>query len=723
MNRVRDLRIRADLRYVASGWSTLVTDVHGRITGVDPQGFYAHNTRVLSLERITIDGREPAAFSTANVGAHAQLSYAELDDGEPLPSRGLYLTIERFIGEGLRSRLGLHSYADRPRRVEIRMAFAADFADIKEAEGGQHQWSAEVTTKWDDGLRELRLDCVHPGLDRAVAVSVDTTAHVRYDGDAIQVDVPLPPRGHTFIDLFVEPIFDQQRFAAPPASYTETSDSAGRARAILANELTRLRSTNHDAAAAWRAAIDDLATLPLGEPTAPAAPIAGLPIYQHIFGRDTLTISWQALLAGPTMLRDSLYLNAAHIGQRIDDWRDEEPGKLLHQARHGPLSALGLDPLSRYYGDYATPPDFLVYLGQYLAWTGDLGTVRDLLPAARRVLDWLDRYADLDRDGFLEYRCRSEAGVKNQGWKDSDTAIVDEHGQVVANPIAPSELQAYHYAALRHGAVAFAAAGDRAFAATLIARAARLRRRFHPAFWMSDQGCYAMALAADKRQVRSVNSNDGHLLAAGIVPARYAHAVARRLFAPDMFSGWGIRTLSADHPAYNPFSYHRGSVWPVEAGTTALGLARYGCWPELHRLAEATFAAAALFEGHRLPEVLSGLSRDADHPYPGVYPDSCSPQGWSASAIIALVQALLAVRPVAPLRTILVDPHLPDWLPDLTLEAVQIGTATFDLTVHKRRHGRVSVRTRGDRIAVLRVPVRQALLARPRQRASAAPTR
>jgi glycogen debranching enzyme len=211
--------------------------------------------------------------------------------------------------------------------------------------------------------------------------------------------------------------------------------------------------------------------------------------------------------------------------------------------------------------------------------------------------------------------------------------------------------------------------------------------------------------------VRSANSNDGHLLACGIVPVAAARSVVRRLFRPDMFSGWGIRTLSADHPAYNPFSYHRGSVWPVESGTIGVGLARYGCWKPLHRLAEGTFAAAALFQGNRLPEVLSGLPRDAAHPHPGVYPPACSPQGWSASAIVALLQALLVLRPVAPLRTLLVDPHLPRWLPDLTLEGVQLGGATFDLVVRRRARGRVSIRARGDRVTILRVPTRHSRLA------------
>ncbi|MGW4498714.1 amylo-alpha-1,6-glucosidase [Micromonospora sp. NPDC004336] len=712
MSRVRDLRVRPDLLYVASGWSTLVTDVRGRITGADPQGFFARNTRVLSVERLTVDGREPVPFSTANVAGHAQLSYAALGDGETLPSRAAYLLVERFVGEGLRTRLTVVSYASAPLELAVRIHLAADFADTGEAETGRRVQSGPVETSWDADDRELRLTYRCDGLDRAVAIGVRADAPVRYGDGAVLVDVAVPPRGSGRVELVVEPVFDGRRLAAPPATFAEPGDDASLARARLAHELARLSSSNFDVTAAWRRAVDDLAVLPLGEPAGPTAPMAGLPIYQEIFGRDTMTASWQALLAGPTMLADSLRLNAHHLGRRVDEWRDEEPGKPLHEARRGPVSALGLDPFDGYYGDWSTAPDFLVFLGQFLAWTGDLDTVRELLPAARRALGWIDRYGDPDRDGFLEYHCRSRAGLKNQGWKDSDTAVVDERGEVVPNPIASSELQAYWYAALRHAAVVFAATGHPALGARLVRRAAALRRRFHRAFWMPERGCHAMALGPDKRQVRSVNSNDGHLLATGIVPARLAPLVADRLLAPDMFSGWGVRTLSSAHPAYNPFSYHRGSVWPVEAGTIGLGLARYGCWEHLHRLAEGAFAAAALFAEHRLPEVLSGLPRDDAHPHPGVYPNSCSPQAWSASAVVALVQALLALRPAAPLRTVFVDPHLPEWLPDLVLEGVQIGGRTIDLTVRRGRGGRTSLRARGDRIAVVRRPTLQAAAVR-----------
>jgi glycogen debranching enzyme len=705
----RDARVRPDKLHVVSGWNLLVTDPLGRLPGTGTTGFYTDNTRVLSRERIVVDGVEVAPFSCARVGSHALVTHVELGDGEALPPRALYLTVERFVGEGLRTRLRFDSYSDDQLSLPVCLEFDADFADADEAEQGERRQSAPVLASWDDAVRELELRYDEPRLDRAVVVRVEQ-GQPAYVAGALRFDVALPPRRTTTVEYVVEPVFDGRRRLAPAACFAEPGDTAARARAAVRAGATRLTTTTVDVAMAWRTAVDDLATLVLGEPEGPAAPIAGLPLYQQIFGRDTLTVSWQALLATATPLRDSLRLNAAWVGRRIDDWRDEEPGKLLHQARRGPLTALGHDPLTAYYGDWATVPDFLVFLGQYYGWTGDLDTVRDLVPVARQALRWLERYGDLDGDGFLEYDTRSPSGVKNQGWKDSDDAIVDERGHVVPNPLATSELQAYHYAALRHAAVVLAACGDRAYAATLWRRSARLRRLFDEAFWMPEQRCYAMALDPDKRQVRSVSSNDAHLLVAGIVPRAKAREVAQRLMAPSMFSGWGIRTLSADHPAYNPFSYHRGSVWPVEQGTAALGFARYGCWDELQTLAEGFFAASAAFAEHRLPETISGLPRDAAHPFPSIYPRSCSPQAWSASAVVAVVQALLGLRPVAPVRTVVVDPHLPPWLPELTLTGVRIGGTTATLRAERRRDGRTSVHVvdATGPLTVVHQPARQA---------------
>jgi glycogen debranching enzyme len=716
-----NLRARGAHHFTYSGRCVLVTDLDGRIGEEDPLGLYVDNTRVLSRFEVIVNGKKPRPISASPVGGDAFLAYEEVPEAEGIPREAVYLETARFVGDGMRTVLRLRSFAAKPAHVELVLHVAADFADSQEAEERERQQTAEVTTDWDAGAGEVRLAYRHPQLDRGVAIRVERSPEpAQWSSGALRFRLDLAPRGSAELELAVEPIVDGTRQPCTPRrSFGQLASPLERVRADLADEMPRLVSSNATVVKAWETATRDLASLPYGLEEGPATPSAGLPLYLQFFGRDSLTIGWQALMATPTLLRDSLHANAAWRGTRIDNWLDEEPGKMIHQARGGPLSVLGIDPFIRYYGDWATPPDFLIMLGQYLAWTGDADTIRSLLPAARDALDWCDRYGDPDGDGFLEYDTRSAKGVKNQGWKDSGDAIVDERGAVVPNPIASSELQAYWYAGLQQAAFAFVATGDVGYAAQLIGKARDLRRRFNEVFWMPELGAYALGLDRDKRQIRSIGSNDGHLLASGIVPPARGRRLASRLMEPDMFSGWGIRTLSADHPAFNPFSYHRGSVWPVEQGTIAFGLARYGCWDELHRLAEGVLASTDLFIEHRLPEVISGVQRDAEHPHPGIYPSSCEPQGWSASAVVMLIQALLAMVAVAPLGLLVVDPHLPVWLPDLRLEGIRVGSARLDVEFRRTRSGRTTYRVlrREGAVRVVRQPPPQAPGAGPAGRA------
>ncbi|HET7093010.1 MAG TPA: glycogen debranching N-terminal domain-containing protein, partial [Thermomicrobiales bacterium] len=359
----------------------------------------------------------------------------------------------------------------------------ADFADLEEVQTRQRRQTGPVERSWDAVRQELFLRYRHPGLDRAVAIRLEGAPAREVEG-ALVFAVDVPPHGAVAFDLVLEPIFDGRRHAAPPARFDRPPDGLEAIRARLRTEIPRLTAANATVVRAWETATADLASLPLGDPAGPAAPIAGLPSYQQFFGRDTLTIGWQAALALPAVLRDALLANAAWQGAASDDWTDEQPGKMIHQARRGPLSVLGFDPFLHYYGDYATPPDFLIMLGQFLAWSGDLATVRQLLPAARRAIVWLDDEGDLDGDGFIEYVTRSPAGLKNQGWKDSGDAIVDEWGEVVANPIATCELQAWWYAGLQQAALAFLAAGEPREALALFAKARALKARFDRAFWL-----------------------------------------------------------------------------------------------------------------------------------------------------------------------------------------------------------------------------------------------
>ncbi|HEX7195933.1 MAG TPA: glycogen debranching N-terminal domain-containing protein [Candidatus Limnocylindria bacterium] len=715
------LRARHEHHFTYSGRSVLVTDLAGHVTGADPFGLYVDNTRVLSRLEITTDGTPPRPISASPVGGDAYLSYEELPESGGVAKEAVYLETAHFVGEGMRSVLRLRSFASQPSRFELTLRLAADFADSDEAERGTRDQDAEVEVAWDAATAELRFRYCHPQLSLGSIVSVvRAPSAARWTGEALSFPVELAAGGSAELELAIEPILDGVRLTCTPrTSFAVAAAPAERLRRELEGDMPRLVSSNPSVTRAWETATRDLASLPYGLADGPAMPIAGLPLYLQFFGRDALTIGWQAVMATPRLLLDALRANAAWRGRNIDDWLDEEPGKMIHQARNGPLSKLGHNPFIRYYGDWATPPDFLIMLGQYLAWTGDRQAIRDLLPAARDAADWCERYGDPDRDGFLEYDTRSSGGVKNQGWKDSDDAIVDERGNRVANPIASSELQAYWYAGLQQAALAFAAVGDVGYAARLIGKARTLKRRFNEAFWVEDLGIYAMGLDAEKRQIRSIGSNDGHLLASGIVPPDRGRRLAARLMQPDMFSGWGIRTLSRDHPAFNPFSYHRGTVWPVEQATIGFGFARYGCWDELDRLTRATFDLAALFVEHRLPEAVGGIQRDDAHPHPGIYARSCEPQGWSASAVVMLVQALLGMAAVAPMHLLVVDPHLPPWLPDLRLEGVRVGDARLDLEFRRTRSGRTTYRALGrtGRVVVLRQPPPQAKGAGPLGRA------
>jgi glycogen debranching enzyme len=686
------------------------------------EGFWFENTRLLSRFELRSDGQPVQGFSAAPVDRRAHLAYVRLPPGPNVPEQGVYLEVAHFLDEGLRTRIRLLNHSTQPVSVELVLHLDADFADTQEVDSGQRQQQAAVD--WEvSGRRDACLRYRHPELDRAVLLTLENGPDEAAFGPDRHLALPLSADAQTMVEvvLSAQPVFDGQPRRVPPALFGPDARTSptGKARDELREQAPRLTTTHPAVAGAWRTAIEDLATFPLGTEGGPAMPAAGYPLYQYLFGRDSLTTAWQAAMAMPSLLRDSLRVNAARQAEGIDDLHDAEPGKMLHQARSGPVSALGKDPMAGYYGDYATPVDFLVFLGQYLAWTGDISTVRELLPAAKATLRWLDRYGDADGDGFLEYDTKSPQGVPHQGWKDAPDSLVDTDGNLLGPPLATCELQGYYYSALRHAAALFSLLGDRGYAGPLLRRAHRLRASFDEAFWMPEEQTYAVALDQDKKQVRVVTSNPGHLLVSGIVPRAKAAKVADRLLAEDMFSGWGVRTLSSRNPAYDPFSYHRGSVWTVEHGTLALGMARYGLVPQLHQVAEAVFDQADLFEEYRIPEAIGGVQRDDDHPHPGIYPEANVPQAWSASAIVMIVQALLGARPVAPARLLMLDPQLPDWLPDLRLQGLRVGSATIDLTLERVR-GRTHCRVlnRHGRLRVIQQPTAQAQHASAAVRAS-----
>jgi glycogen debranching enzyme len=387
------------------------------------------------------------------------------------------------------------------------------------------------------------------------------------------------------------------------------------------------------------------------------------------------------------MMRGTLLELARWQGTTIDDWRDEQPGRMLHEAHTGPLEVLNFNPRSRYYGSITTSGFYPVVVSELWHWTGDRDLVGQLLGPALKALRWLDDYGDRDGDGFYEYQTHSSQGVKHQAWKDSGDAIVDEHGAQVEPPIATCEEQGAVYVAKLHLSEVLWWFGAADEARRLYHEARELKQRFNDAFWMEDLGSFAMGLDAQKRQIRSLGSNPGLCLATGIADDALVRRTADRLMADDLFSGWGVRTLSAQHPAYNPYSYHRGSVWPVEQGSFTIGFTRYGLHDHTARLCHAQFEAAALFDYARLPELFSGHQRDADHPFPALYPQANWPQAWSSSAAFCFVQALLGLYPYAPLKLLLLDPHLPPWLPEITLHHLHVGEAATTIRFYRKPDG------------------------------------
>jgi glycogen debranching enzyme len=727
------LRVFPEVLCAHHGKSLLVTDRAGAIGG-GLQGLYDHDLRLLSRHRLLLHGKPPRLDQLSAVDHYSTLAYYVAPPrrgGGEEADRELVLRVARFVGQGLHEDVAVTNHGLDEVRLEIAWELAADFADLNEARRGKRQQEAPVAADWrvgEGGEAELRFDYLHPRLPRGSLVRLRRHGTAAgpgptWDGKRLAHRIVLGAQETDRFCLTVvavvdgevrEPTFGCGAFGLGTTARAEVTPA-------WALDATRIETPNAAVRASWDRAAADLASLALGEGSTPverATPAAGIPNYAALFGRDALTAAGQGLLLSPALAEGTLRFLARHLGAKEDDFYDEQPGRVPQQLRDGPLGLLGLTPWRHDYGDYAAPCAFLVLLGGHHLVAGDLQLVRDLLEPAKRVLGWLEERADLDGDGFLEYRTRSPKGQRHQGWKDSGNAVVDDRGRQVEPPIAACEIQGYWYAARLLMAEIFLSVGESARAFGLFRQAVELKRRFQERFWMPEERFVAFGLDGDKKQIRSIASNAGHCLATGVVAKEHAEDVVRRLMAPDMFSGWGIRTLSSQNPAYNPFSYHLGSVWPPENATTAFGMMRYGFAAECSALCKALFDAAALFEHHRLPEALGGHPRDADHPHPGVYPDSCAPQAWSASAVVWLVHSMLGLWSYAPLSLLVVKPELPDWLPELTLRGLRIGQARATIEFRRDAGGTTDFRVleREGTLHVVRQPPPEDVHAGPFER-------
>ncbi len=712
------LRPRAPALSGSRGRTALVTDPDGFISEPTQQvGLWVDGTRMISQYRWSVRDRVLVPAGNAWIDQYRWLGYflfappnaQDTPAGETDPAQeSVELRLSRALGAGMHEDLDLTNHTQVATRFGLCLEIDADFVDLNEV-GKPPKIRGTIAKRWSRAqwVVEYRAEheYQHQGqagtarLQRGISLTLQHPGvEPSYDGKRIQFEVKLAPHASWHLCLSwrartecVPPDAPNACAFRPgeePDRWRERSDRfrdgstqfRGPVGSGLAADVVRTLARASDDLAALR-----LFDLDQGEEAWTFA--AGIPDFLAFFGRDTVLAATQAGLVGPEPARGTLTRLAKWQAKETDDWRDAQPGRLVHELHTNPLSVLRFDPHGRYFGDVTVSLLYPWALARFWRWSGDRDTVAALLDNALGAIEWADRELLVGGVPFYRYQTRSEQGEKNQGWKDSNDALVYPDGTQVEAPIGTSEMQGFAYRAKRALAGVLEDCGRPAEATRLRSEAGELKRRFNDFFWMPEANYYGAAVGPRGELVRSITSGPGVCLGSGIVDDSKASRVAHRLLASDLFSGWGLRTLSALHPAHNPFAYHRGTVWPAENALVIAGLARHGLYEQMHALCRAQFELAAIYEGHRLPEVVGGHPRDEAHPFPGFYPAANWPQAWSASAVLGIVHALLGIRPRACRNAILLDPQLPDWLPELTVLGVRVGGSVIDVGFRRTSQG------------------------------------
>jgi glycogen debranching enzyme len=651
------------------------------------QGLFHEGTRHLSRCQLRISGHRPFLLGTslARESHVLTVDLANPDllerDGIACPRGTVHLRRTIYLCDGVCfTHLSLSNHGQEPVALSLEWLLDADFRDVFEIRGTERQ--ARGVSR---GIRPITGGFIfeYEGLDQVVRQTV------------VQVQPPPDVSGRrTVLNLTVEPSTARDVTLCisctgrqlPPPLDDRFSEGLRRVASELVSERSRLLRvrTSSDLFDEWLArSAADVALMITATPHG-RYPYAGVPWFSTMFGRDGIITALSTLWADPTLSRDVLWCLAARQATGTNPARDAQPGKILHETRQGEMAALGEIPFDAYYGSVDATPLFVMLAGRYLHRTGDRAFIEHLWPHIQSALAWIETDGDLDGDGFVEYARATGAGLRNQGWKDSHDAISHADGTLAEGAIALCEVQAYAYEARRSGASIAEALGERNIARHLRREAEALRMRFEQTFWCDDLSTYALALDGARRACRVTSSNAGHVLISGIASPARARRVAATLMSADMFSGWGMRTLSRREVRYNPMSYHNGSVWPHDTAMVALGLANYGYKNEVVSLVDGLFQAAQRFDLRRLPELFCGFARRIDES-PTRYPTACSPQAWAAAAPLLLVQALLGLDIDGRRRTVtLRQPRLPTSVDWLRLDGLRVADAELDLLCERR---------------------------------------
>ncbi|MBV9644970.1 MAG: amylo-alpha-1,6-glucosidase [Verrucomicrobia bacterium] len=677
---------------IHQGQTVLITEQDARINWPSEKGLYFFDTRVISSWRIYANGEAWELLNGGPITYYSSRIFltnrAILTEDGTISPRTLGLTISRSISGGMHEDLDITNNSMNPVKFQLEIALRCDFADIFEVKAGHIVRRGRITTEWSEPRRQLRTVYRNGDFSRAVTLRAGVNNRGVYANGRLSFEVGLKP-GEAWHTCLLYTLEDGDKHFAPPHDCIGDSFKSHHADTMAdwLRTVLKIQTTTEKFYSFYRQALEDMAALRLpieGTDHKVFLPAAGLPWFVAPFGRDSLIVSLQNILIYPEFARGALDILGSLQAKEEDNYRDAEPGKILHEMRYGELAHFKLIPHTPYYGTADSTPLYLITL--HAAWraTGDLGLLERHLKTAEACLSWIDDYGDRDGDGFQEYQTRSPVGYENMGWKDSGDSVVYPDGTLVKGPKALCELQGYVYDAWVRMAEIFDALGKGERAQALRAKAATIFDRFNELFWDEDLGFYAYALDGEKKKVLSVASNAGHCLWSGIVSPDRAKKVVERLMAPDMWSGWGIRTLSALNPAFNPYNYQTGSVWPHDNSIIAMGFKAYGFAAEAARIAEGIVEAARHFLVNQLPELYTAFERNETN-FPVQYIGANVPQAWAAGSAFMLMQALLGFLPDAPRNRLYVDPSLPPWLPDLTIQDLRIGKHKLDIRF--RREG------------------------------------
>ena len=648
---------------LVQGTSFCLSSANGDMSGKQPHGLFFQDTRYISDWNLTVDGLPVEALSsTTPEPFHGVFIGRALREDHADSS--LLIERERQLGVALTDTVTLHNYSRAPVRCQIALSVDTDFAGLFEVKEGR-QVRRGSQERYLNG-ENLTLESERQGHRHSITVAFPGA---RMEGRSLVAAVEVPAHGDWSATISATPLLEGVSHQAGVGMGRQPGDIYQRVMKWRASMPT---ADLQDEAVenVIRRSQEDLGSLRILDPAHPDRTVvaAGAPWFMALFGRDSLLSSFMSLLLDPSLAKGTLMTLADHQGTKEDPSTEEEPGRILHEVRLGASTGLALGGGGVYYGTADATPLFVTVLAELSRWGLEEDAVQELLPAADKALQWIEEYGDRDGDGFIEYQRKTDHGLRNQGWKDSGDGINFADGTLAETPIALCEVQGYAYAAYMGRALIATATGDTDTADACVAKATSLKKAFNEQFWLPDRGYFAIALDRDKKPVDALASNMAHCLWAGIVEDDKAPQVAEHLMSPEMFTGWGIRTLASNMGAYNPASYHNGSVWPHDNAIATAGLMRYGFVDEAQKIAYSLLEAAHLFSG-RLPELFCGLDRGR-YPVPVPYPASCSPQAWASAAPVQLIRTLLRFDPGLPWNELWLAPTLPQRLAHFHLENV-----------------------------------------------------